>query len=71
MQNRCMYNIQRAFLRLQSDLDPLVKPIPTPSATPNLQSLSPEQQKPSKRRLPSPDDMHATNRIMSHVLRKV
>ncbi|KAL3141210.1 hypothetical protein ABBQ38_003550 [Trebouxia sp. C0009 RCD-2024] len=68
--NRCMYNVQRAFLRLQSDLDPLVKPIPTPSATSNMQTLAPQQQISSKRRLPNPDDIHATNRIISHVLRK-
>ena len=71
MQNRCMYNVQRAFLRLQSDLDPLVKPIPTPSATPDMQTLAPQQQILSKRRLPNADDMQATNRIMTHVLRKV
>ena len=71
MQNRCMYNIQRAFLRLQSDLDPLVKPVPTPSSTLNLPSTTSQMQKPSKRRQPNTDDMHATNRIISHVLRKV
>lgn len=71
LQNRCMYNVQRAFVRLQSDLDPLVKPVQNPLTSPNSQSAIPQQHKPTKRRLPGPDDMHATNRIVLHVLRKV
>lgn len=71
LQTRCMHNVQRAFLRLQSDLDPLVKPVQIPSPSFTSQSATPQQQKPSKRRLPDPDDMHATNRIIFHVLRKV
>ena len=66
-----MYTVQRAFLRLQADLDPLAKPVPTPSALPVLPGPTTQQHKPSKRRLPTPDEAQATNRIISHVLRKV
>lgn len=71
LQSRCMHNVQHAFRRLQSDLDPLAKPIPTPSATTSLPASTKQQQKLPNRRVPNPEDVHATNRIISHVLRKV
>ncbi len=70
VQSRCMHSIQHAFLRLQTDLDPMMKPVPAPTKASDL--LPPrEQTAPAMRKVPSTDDMHATNRIISHVLQKV
>lgn len=71
VQSRCLYNVQSAFLRLQNDLDPLMKPVPAPSIVSSLPPVPSEQSKPLICRVPSNEDMHSTNRIISHVLRKV
>ena len=71
MQSRCMYSVQSAFLRLQTDLDPLMKSVPTPSNPSSLPSLPAEHSKPVLGRVQSTGDMQATNKIVSHVLRKV
>ena len=71
LQSRCMYSVQSAFLRLQKDLDPLMKPVPAPSKLLSLPSLPTQHSKLQMRRVPSNEDMHSTNRIISHVLRKV
>lgn len=68
--SRCMYSVQSAFLRLQKDLDPLMKTVPAPSKLLSLPSLSTQHSKLQMRRVPSNEDMHSTNRIISHVLRK-
>ncbi len=66
-----MYSVQNAFLRLQKDLDPLMKAVPDPSKILSLPSLPAQHGKLQMRRAPSNEDMHSTNRIISHVLRKV
>ncbi|DBA69648.1 TPA: hypothetical protein ACH3X2_012707 [Trebouxia sp. C0005] len=68
--SRCMYSVQSAFLRLQKDLDPLTKSVPAPSKLLSLPSLPTQHSKLQMRRVPSNEDMHSTNRIISHVLRK-
>lgn len=68
--SRCMYSVQSAFLRLQTDLDPLMKSVPTPSNPSSLPSLPAEHSKSVLGRVQSTDDMQATNKIISHVLRK-
>ncbi|DBA69647.1 TPA: hypothetical protein ACH3X2_012707 [Trebouxia sp. C0005] len=70
LQSRCMYSVQSAFLRLQKDLDPLTKSVPAPSKLLSLPSLPTQHSKLQMRRVPSNEDMHSTNRIISHVLRK-
>ena len=65
-----MYNIKGAFLRLQSDLDPLTKALAVPGKAPAAKPACKEEQ-PSLKKIQSADDMQATNRIISHVLRKV
>lgn len=74
VQSRCTYHIKNAFTRLQSDLDPMRKPVP---ALGSAGSKSAKQQTPP---MPSPDisnsewravDPHAIGRILSHVVRKV
>ncbi len=71
LQSRCMYSVQSAFLRLQKDLDPLMKTVPAPSKLLSLPSVPTQHSKLQMRRVPSNEDMHSTNRIISHVLRKV
>lgn len=68
--SRCMYSVQSAFLRLQKDLDPLMKTVPAPSKLLSLPSLPTQHSKLQMRRVPSNEDVHSTNRIISHVLRK-
>ena len=65
-----MYNIKGAFLRLRSDLDPLTKALAAPGKAPAAISARKEEQS-SLKKVPSAEDMQATNRIISHVLRKV
>ena len=64
-----MYSVQSAFLRLQKDLDPLMKTVPAPSKLLSLPSLPTQHSKVQMRRVPRNED--STNRIISHVLRKV
>ena len=74
VQSRCTYHIKNAFTRLQSDLDPMRKPVPALGST---GSRSAQQQTPP---MPSTHisnsewravDPHAIGRILSHVVRKV
>ena len=66
-----MHNVKGAFLRLQSDLDPLMKLLIAPGQNADDVKPSQKQEKTAMRRVQSAEDIQATNRIISHVLRKV
>lgn len=61
--------IHAALSARLSDLDPLTKALAAPGKAPAVKPACNEEQ-PSLQRIQSAEDMQATNRIISHVLRK-